>query len=605
VARVEHVIRPNKRTEIPREFIFVDTETEKRYEDSDGWLETLRLGVACYVRRRDDREKDYEQWIYFRDPADFWNWVNSKALKKRKLWIFAHNMGGFDMQVLRGWEHLPRLGWEFKTLVLTAPPFFIECRKDDSTIVVCDTMNYIRTSLRQIGKAVGLEKLDTDPRTRNENELLTYCKRDVEILKRFVLSFVDFMKKYDLGTFRPTIAGCALNAFKHRFMKHTITVHNHSKVQELEEESYRGGRCECFYLGEITREKVYYLDVNSMYPFVMRENLYPVSLISYNDFNPGAYFDRDLRKWLMIADITFRIDKPAIGVKLKKLIFPVGTWRAVLCTPELRWIKENGVIEKIHRYAIYKGQPIFREYVNQLYALKEKFSREENEIWRLITKLFLNSLYGKFGQKNPVYELKQKIDDEIPFIFTYYSMEDGKHHYIIAKSGKLYEKTGEEPAFDSFTAIASHVTAYARMYLWELIEKAGMANCYYCDTDSLFVNEEGYENLASHIDGTELGKLGVKAVSQSVEILAPKVYRFGEIVRRKGVRRDAIKLGSNLFKQVQFIKPLKHLRGEPEAGARVEWQMKKLKLHYDKGEVLPNGRVRPWTTETVPIELLP
>ena len=50
-------------------------------------------------------------------------------------------------------------------------------------------------------------------------------------------------------------------------------------------------------------------------------------------------------------------------------------------------------------------------------------------------------------------------------------------------------------AFDSFVAIASLVTAYARMYLVDLILKVGRENLYYVDTDSLIINKESLIKL--------------------------------------------------------------------------------------------------------------
>ncbi|GAI25381.1 unnamed protein product, partial [marine sediment metagenome] len=53
---------------------------------------------------------------------------------------------------------------------------------------------------------------------------------------------------------------------------------------DLERASYKGGRVECFFLGELKNDNYYILDVNSLYPFVMRNNSYPVKYlqISHN-----------------------------------------------------------------------------------------------------------------------------------------------------------------------------------------------------------------------------------------------------------------------------------------------------------------------------------
>jgi len=81
-------------------------------------------------------------------------------------------------------------------------------------------------------------------------------------------------------------------------------------------------------------------------------------------------------------------------------------------------------------------------------------------------------------------------------------------------------------ASNSFVAIASFVTAYARCYLWELIEKAGEENVLYMDTDSLFVTKKGYENLKDYLDNKELGKLKLEDVTEDLTIWGAKLYKF-------------------------------------------------------------------------------
>lgn len=46
-----------------------------------------------------------------------------------------------------------------------------------------------------------------------------------------------------------------------------------------------------------------------------------------------------------------------------------------------------------------KGQP-FNDYVNELYEQKQKASEENNKVLRKISKLLLNTLYGRMGMRN-------------------------------------------------------------------------------------------------------------------------------------------------------------------------------------------------------------
>ena len=61
---------------------------------------------------------------------------------------------------------------------------------------------------------------------------------------------------------------------------------------------------------------------------------------------------------------------------------------------------------------------------------------------------------------------------------------------------RIYEST-DVLAYDSCPIIASTVTAYARCYLFDIMRKAGLENVLYCDTDSVFLTEDGYEGIRS------------------------------------------------------------------------------------------------------------
>ncbi len=92
----------------------------------------------------------------------------------------------------------------------------------------------------------------------------------------------------------------------------------------------------------------------------------------------------------------------------------------------------------------------------------------------------------------------------------------------------------EKNSYDSFVGIASFITSYARMKLIGLIKQAGRENCYYMDTDSLFVNEDGLRRLMPEIDPYELGKLKVEEFSDKSAFWAPKFYLFNDNLKCKG-----------------------------------------------------------------------
>jgi len=591
--RKPHKIKHNKTIALPRYFLFFDTETTEENMGNGERKQVLRLGWVVRVYRDKRENKLRERWCEFRTVKEFWDFVEESVIEKGKLWCFAHNLD-FDFRVLQGFKVLKERGWEIQTFIYDSKNIILSFRKDDKTLLFLDTFNYFKGSVKKMGEAVGLPKLEVDFTTVSDKELSIYCKRDVEIIKEFVMRLVDFVEKENLGSLQKTLASQAFTAFRHRFMKHSIFIHNNVEVIELERESYRGGRTEAFYIGRLPKGKYYKLDVNSMYPFVMRERLYPTKLIKLEIHPTLSGLMRALKRFFVIAHLRVRVDKPCVCVKGERLIFPIGEFDAFLCSPEIELVLKHGEILKVYKYAIYEQASIFKEYVDFFYTLKEKYAREGNSAFKQIAKLFLNSLYGKFGQRTRLFDKIGECEHEDGYEVVF-DMETGERITYRFLNGEIWvESKDYVEGENSFVAIASAVCAYARCYLWSLIEEAGLENVFYCDTDSLIVNEEGYERLRDYLDDYKLGYLKCEGVAEEVVIRNAKDYTFGEEVKRKGVKKDAVEIAPNIFKQEQFERLRSAWRKGRVNEVIVKEQIKELKQEYKKGIVTESGRVKPF-----------
>jgi len=592
-----HKLKHNKRNRTPRFIIAVDTETYQEQLDEDLWVHKLKLGWAIYK----DRQTGKTEYFYYEDVNDFWRWLKSKLKHKTTLYVFAHNFD-FDWQVLQGFKKIKEiLGGEIKRAIFDSNVFYIKVQVKGfngypthyCNLEFISTTNYSSYPLKKIGKILGLEKMEIDFKNTTKEYLKEYCKRDTEIVLAFVEYLLKFIEEHNLGNFQPTIASQSFTAFRHRFMKHDIYIHANPTTTRLERESYKGGRCEAWFIGKWKGGKVYKLDINSMYPFVMKTHEYPVKLIKVLPYCSVSQLKRIMRDYLVIARMKVEVWKPCVGIKREKLIFPVGRFWGVFTSPEIKLIFRYGKILEIKEVAIYEKAKIFEDYVDYFYNLRLKFKEEGNEVMQYFSKIFMNSLYGKFGQRNEYFKKIGKYPNEEWISIRYYDADNKEWHYYRIIGNSIEEKVGYVEAENSFVAIASFVTAYARCYLWELIEKAREENVLYMDTDSLFVTEEGYNNLKDYLNQKELGKLKLEGVTDNLIIFGAKNYIFGDEVKRKGIRKDAKEIAPNTFRQVQFIKLRSNLLKYHLDGAGMQIVTKQLKATYDKGVILPNGKVRP------------
>jgi hypothetical protein len=364
-------------------------------------------------------------------------------------------------------------------------------------------------SLSEVGRVLGVPKLNRPqylgkrkPKPEEMNYFKRYAIRDAEIC------FRGYQRLLSLFPSVPnTLPSLSSFTFRRFFRGGALYPRLPSEVEEMGDAAYRGGRTECFVRGSPDRV-VYYYDVNSLYPYVMSAFKYPL-FSSY----VGEKTNVDLDKFGIADALIYQdADIPLIGVKRKvfdryqKLVFPEGKVRGVFTYPELQHLEEwdVGKILKVYKaYEWREGWYPFREFVETFYQ-----ERNKGEFEKAFYKLFLNSLYGKFAEKNPIEKVELFRDGSV-------------------KRETLDGKRLRNPI------IASYITSYGRIYLYSFYRKVGFENVLYSDTDSI----HSYRKLPE-AKGI-LGGLKREAIAnlngeREVVYVRSKCYVFRELVRWKG-----------------------------------------------------------------------
>lgn len=591
-----HRIKGERSLAMPRHLLFFDTETAMS-TDADGTTShILKLGWACYWYRGHGRHADVETWLDFSNASTFWDFVFSHAGKKVKLWCIARNIN-FDFTVLQGWKYLRESGYKLKFFYCSGTTVIISIFKAGSSIVLLDSMNWFVESLEKTGVRIGIPKMHVDFDTVTDSDLSVYCKNDVLIeLANFRL-FIKFLEENTIARLCYTRGSTAMASYLYRFYNTPIYIHNNREAIRLEREAYKGGRVECFRLGEFTTGPYTVVDVNSLYPYVMRQYDYPCKYIRQAPFPTMRKFQHYLKEYAVVAKVVIKTDEPVYAVRGERTFFPIGVYTAALCTPELQYACDRGHIVKVMQCVLYEKADLFRDFVDSFYAMRLRFKAEGVDEYVELCKKILNSLYGKFGQKA---EEWTKIGED--------PTEPDRYEYIIHAEkpgtstvrwlmGACYELTRFDESYDSFPAIAAHVTAYGRLVLWSLMEMAGDGNYFYCDTDSLIVNATGLRRLRSMMLDTELGKLKIVETMKRMAIYGLKDYETGTKVVTKGIRRNAEKLSEGVYRQDKWPSIQGMLRKGDSSVYRVQKTLKHLSRSYEKGTVLPDGTVKPFVLD--------
>jgi hypothetical protein len=552
----------------------------------------LTFGFAAYRRRLRKDVWSAPKWIRFTTPEDFWDWIFDLRKGKSRLTLFCHN-AAFDLPVLNAFALLPAAGWKLHTAVIDSPPVILSWRREGKTLRVLDTLNFWRQKLSVIGETMGLPKLPMPARTASRATWNTYCHRDVEIIMEACLRWFAFLQAHDLGGFAPTIASQAMRGFRHRFMSDPILIDNQPEALALARAAYLGGRVECFRIGKLTGPLTLY-DINAHYPHCMSTQRYPTRLMATCRKPDLAEVEKWIARYCVVARCRVTTDEPVYPLEHEgKLLFPVGEFEAVLTSPELHHALARGRVSKITDIALYQSAPIFWDYVHTLYELRLVAQREDNAVLVWQCKRMLNALYGKFGQRGRVYETVTKgVGPEIG-VWTEIDADTGEVRNLRQFGGLIQEQKTEGESRDSHPAIAAHVTAHGRMALWGWIERAGRSHVYYVDTDSLLVDAVGAERLAPFVDPAALGKLKREGVFSSGHLYGLKDYRFGEIVRTKGVRASARWVDTNTVEQEHWSTLVGLLRKGDLSAPIVEQRVKHLRRVYTKGCVQSDGTIQP------------
>lgn len=600
---VKHV-RPHRRlgtipkltgNTFPKEFIFFDTETYIQKVGDDKILFPMRLGVAIYIKLDSKHNIKKRTILRFLDANSFIDILLTYCKGRKTIYVMAHNIK-FDIMVLNFPLALADRDIKSRLPIINDRMFIWNVYINKAKALFIDTANYCVISVEQLGHDLGRPKQTVNFTDVDDETLFSYCRNDVEILEEFMLSYIKFVNINDLGSFRVTLASQSLASWRKRFMKRTVCIHDNLEALKLERDSYHGGRTECKFIGDAPQQPYYYLDVNSMYPYIMKTSNVPIELLKVLDKPTLDKLYACIMKYYIIADVEVNTNIACYPLVYgDKLLFPVGTFRTTLHHRELTYAMEHGHITNCYKLAIYSFSNIFGYYVDWFYDMKVRTKLEGNKSWNIISKYFLNSLYGKMAQQGVEQEIIEGPYERIIERTDGHELHTFNYSSEINWFGTIVREKRQGESSYSFPACAGAITANARMLLQQYIECAGIQNTFYYDTDSLIVNRQGFDNLHAVINETQLGMLKLEKQSEYLTIWGSKDYEFGDIKRHKGISPKAEQLTRNKWRALQFGGIFPWMNEGTATLASAKYVIKERKENYKKGIVLPSGNVIPIT----------
>lgn len=402
--------------------------------------------------------------------------------------------------------------------------------KNVNKVIFQDSLKLIPLSVDAIAKSFKMEisKLEIDYNSHNylpigsplSKEEEEYIKHDVQIVAKAVEYF------YSQGLTKMTIGSCALEEYKkliekRHFKRYFPTPKYHEDVKQ----SYRGGFTYLnpkFASKEVKNGIV--LDVNSLYPSVMYDSDLPFGTPI---FFKGEYIKDEIYPlYTQMIRCQFEIKKgkiPTIQIKhgydfvSNEYLESSNGLEVTLClnSVDLELFFEHYEvynIEYISGWKFKSTKGLFTSYIDKWSGNKIKAKEEGNHGLYLISKLFLNSLYGKFGTDT-------KVVSKIPYL--------GDDDVIHFKNSEVEYKDG------IYVAMASFITSYARRKTITSAQKVmdnynngkSKIQFVYADTDSLHCISPNFELPEGlDIDPYKLGAWKYESKFNRAKFLRQKCY---------------------------------------------------------------------------------
>jgi hypothetical protein len=364
------------------------------------------------------------------------------------------------------------------------------------------------------------------------NETIKYCEQDCRSLYQVLITFNSLIfDKFQLNIHKyPTLPSLAFAIYRCKYLNdHRIPLISGEIFHDLKK-GYTGGHTDVY---KPFGTNVFRYDVNSLYPFVMKEYPMPIGNITYFegdilniDSNAFGFFE---------CEITApdNLNRPLLQTKVEtkggdRTVAPLGSWKDMIFSEEMNEYLKYGYQFKVLRGYLFDKGYIFKDYVEDLYKIKQSVSKDDPMY--AISKLLLNSLYGRFGMNYNTLVSKHVI---IYNVLSYQLLDKHIINDIIELDNDqilvsyvprdvdeiLNLEYFDNIKFNISIGIAAAVTACARIHMSQFLGDKSL-NVLYTDTDSIDIDKQ----LDSKFIGKELGLMKLECIFEEAVFLAPKVY---------------------------------------------------------------------------------
>jgi len=464
VATTENLFDKNSRTGLHLAGFDVETIGAKLFRHND--LYTSQIVT-------DDPENSH---VFFPQKqgidnlAMFFSTIDSHS---KRVFATAHN-AGFDIGALLGKDVYDLMkgeeinGWKGKVVEGTSSFLLLRNKTLEKSITIADSMSWFKMSLKRFAETYlkkDMAKLDRPeflgkraPENKKEfDHFIKYAEQDALIQ----LEATKLIYKFCLdGDVRMCLTPAQLSGrvFQKQYLSDRIFLPNH-RLLELIARCYHGAQFTAFGRGFF--KDIYYYDINSLYPYAAINT--PLNF-SNSELLPLT-LDKIEEGYSGFLAVRFKFPEgelhPCLPVKgiinnFPKLAFPLSGMS--YCTTEeiSLALKKKVQILELKGYGWYPKERDIKHdlgfFMHDIYGKKEELDKikeketltAEQRNQREYYKLLLNSLIGKFCQRNRTWLTKKEVAGSLfkpDFASLILSKSRNIINGLISKHGAIYSDT--------------------------------------------------------------------------------------------------------------------------------------------------------------------
>ena len=463
-----------------------------------------------------------EDYNLFRSWEDFITFIKANGNQKCYQKIVAHNGGAFDYVSLV--EYLIKTDIKFEAILSGSKIIMLVIFIGKHKIKFLDSYLVLLQSLAKVsdtfelgdeGKGViDYKNIDKIFKT-SPDIVINHLKKDLSALYLACNKFMEFIK---IDFFPVTISSLSMYIFRKRFLKESFLKIEDKMIDDFMTRGYSGGRVEVFKAG--VHKKIWCYDINSLYPFIMQSKPVPLgSPIWTSNFitDKLGFYEVEFEQYDKTIPPVLWQKTPERGLEF------VYQGQGVFYSEELNALRSTGGSFKVTRrggYCFPFSKILFKEFINYYYQIRQENKGGKN----YIAKILMNSLYGKFGEREEKEKLVILNGEDLQK-----KIKEGKEIKLYMPEYNLFIEKQTRSIPHRQIQIAASITANARLELYKYLKEYAR-HVVYCDTDSLHLNIP----LAARYIGLRLGQFKFEGHNEGL-YLGRKQYCFGDKIKFKGV----------------------------------------------------------------------